>query len=167
MSSDSETTRPCPRCELSRDGIAALGYDKDCSNCGGVGRVNLDGSRIQTADYNPLAHWSDDDLKRTAQLYAQHRIREQQDLRATEKTLADIGAEQARRHAASGSAPKLNLIDAAARLATEIEEFLEEVKQDDGDPDRERPTQDLSKPSHPLQEALAAYRTACDKDDPP
>ena len=49
-------------------------------------------------------------------------------------------------------------VDAADELAKAVEDFLEEVSEDDGDPWSERPTQDIFNRDHYLQEALAAYR---------
>lgn len=49
---------------------------------------------------------------------------------------------------------------AGGMLAKAIEDFLDEVRSDDGDPWSERPTQNIFKSWHPLQKALTAWKAA-------
>lgn len=51
-------------------------------------------------------------------------------------------------------------LEAAEKLVDALKEFLKECKDDDGDPWSERPTQDIFKPYHPIQEAMRAWESA-------
>ena len=48
--------------------------------------------------------------------------------------------------------------DAAMAVVAAVCERLDEIRADNGDPDRERPTQDIFKPHHQLQVALAGVK---------